>query len=249
MGSRPGRSRSGCGRAERSSGGPRRRPGRSAAVVVAVALAAALALVAAPGASAREPQAPVVGPTPGPARLTDATARQAALARAREFRDRSPLIDRITLRRCERDGFRRVTCTFLGRGSVKRDGATKAGVGVKAGAAACRLTVEVRGTDRHHRTTLHASCRANPGHHLSFHEASAAIRAAAERLARHPVVIVVAERLNGLRVAAGVEWWNGTANCEARFVARLTSAAGITVTHRPPDCGGSGRLAGAAAGG
>ncbi|MBS1881765.1 MAG: hypothetical protein JSS97_02275 [Actinobacteria bacterium] len=49
-------------------------------------------------------------------------------------------------------------------------------------------------------------------------------------------------------VAAAVEWWNGTANCEARFVGRLTSAEGIAVTHDPPDCGGSGRLAGAAAG-
>lgn len=189
--------------------------------VLAIAIAAILIAVAAPGASARgaEPEATVVGQTPGPPRLSDATARQAAFARAREFRDQSPRIDSISLQRCERDGFRRVTCTFLGRGP-----------------ATCRLTVNVRGTDAHHFAALRVSCRAHSGRHLGFHKASAAIRAAAARFARHPVVIVVAERLTALRIAAAVEWWNGTTDCEARFVATLASSGRIAVTHGDPEC-------------
>jgi hypothetical protein len=222
----------------------REKPRSLTVLGIAIATAATAVAVVAPGASARgaEPEAPVIGQTPGPPRLSDATARQAAFVRARQFRKRSARIDSISLQRCERDGFRRVTCTFLARGARRASRAANGGSGAAkpvgaatASHATCRLTVNVRGTDAHHFAALRVSCHANAGHHLGFHKASAAIRTSAEHFARHPVVIVVARRLTALQIAAAVEWWNGATDCEARFVATLVSGR-ISVTHGPPEC-------------
>jgi hypothetical protein len=189
------------------------------AVVIAIALC--LAAVAAPSASARRGGGPVVvGHVPSPPELSVRAARSAAWAKVRGFRDASPRTIRVAFEECGRDGLEQVTCVFRARGRLP-------------GSYACRLTVVVSGL-HHPKAQLHASCRADTLHHLTFHKASTAIRAAARGLAGKPVVIVVAERLSGTKISAEVEW---SGDCGGEFVAVLSASGGVVVTHGPTSCG------------
>jgi hypothetical protein len=195
---------------------------------LAVAIALCLVVVAAPSASAHrgsEP-APIEGHVPSPQVLSIASAKRASWAKVRDFRERSPLVDRVTYNECVRDSLRSVTCTFTGHGGPKATGST------------CTLTVLVTGLSRSLGATLTASCRANSRHVLTFQRASAAIRTAAEAFSHQPAVIAIARRRSGTKIEATAEWTAPAARkeCEAPFVATLTPSGHVAVAHTAPTC-------------
>jgi hypothetical protein len=199
-------------------------------VAFVVAIALCLGLLAAPIASAHRggERPPIEGHVPAPQVLSIAAAKRTAWAKVRDFRRRTPAVDRVTYNECVRDSLESVACTFTGHGGSKAIGST------------CTLTVQVTGLPPHPEATLKASCRANSRHVLTFQRASAAIRTAAEAFSHQPAVIVIAKRLSGSKIEATAEWSAPRARqeCEARFVATLTRSGHVAVTHTAPTCFG-----------
>jgi hypothetical protein len=104
----------------------------------------------------------------------------------------------------------------------------------------CGMTVIVKGEGSHARAKLRATCRSERVLYLTFHRAIPELRQAGEELSHRGVVFDVTERLNDLEIEATLEWERpkklGVEECDARFIARLTSADEVIVTHEAPHC-------------
>jgi hypothetical protein len=194
---------------------------------VSLALLVCLVVVAttgAAGASARGDAPVVEGQIPKPPSLGIASAKSAAWAKVRAFQLHTPAYTKVAFAGCVRNQRKKVTCEFEARAaSASND-------------SACRLTVVVEGQGREVEAELHASCRANPERFLTFHRASTAVHAVAERLAGTRVAVLTSERKSNFRIAMEVEWETPKAECGARFIARLVRPHDLRVTHTPASC-------------
>jgi hypothetical protein len=167
-------------------------------------------------------------PPPKPPKLNKAAARAAALAKARRYNHRNRLITLVSFEGCHRTSRSKVHCTFHGRGQTKTL------------ESSCEIRVVVTGEGSHAHAKLRATCRSERLLYLTFARAIPLIRVAGEELARHSVIIVVAERIDDIEIEAGLEWVRTVAKvreeCEATFVARLNSLDEVVVTHSVPTC-------------
>lgn len=166
-------------------------------------------------------------PPPEPPKLNKATARSAALAKARHYNLRNRLISLVSFEGCRRTTRQKIHCTFHGRGQTDR---------VRS---SCEIRVVVTGEGSRAHAKLRATCRSEQLPYLTFAEAIPAIRTAGEEVARRGVVIVVAERIDNVEIEATVGWSRTVAKakeeCEAVFAARL-SFGQVAVSHTTPVC-------------
>jgi hypothetical protein len=167
-------------------------------------------------------------PPPKPPKLNKAVARSAAWAKARHFNLRNRLISRVSFDGCRRPSRYKLRCEFRGLGETQTVRGT------------CAITVIVTGEGSQAQARLRATCRSERILFLTFRRAISELRRAGEGASHRGVVIVVAERLNDLEIEATLEWERptkkGGEECDARFVARLTSADEVIVTHEVSSC-------------
>jgi hypothetical protein len=167
-------------------------------------------------------------PPPKPPKLNKAAARSAALAKARRYNLRNRLISLVSFEGCRRTTRQKIQCSFHGRGQTDR---------VRS---SCEIRVVVTGEGSRAHAKLRATCRSEQLPYLTFAEAIPAIRTAGEEVARHGVVIVVAERIDNVEIEATLEWSRTVAKvkeeCEAVFTARLRFGQ-VAVNHTTPVCG------------
>jgi hypothetical protein len=167
-------------------------------------------------------------PPPPPPKLNKAVARSAARAKARLFNLRNKLISRVSFDGCRRRSPYKLRCEFEGLGETQ----TVRG--------RCAMTVIVKGEGSAAHAKLRATCRSERLLYLTFRRAIPEIRLAGEGVSHRAVAFVTTERLNDLEIEATLEWnrptKTGGEECDARFIARLTSADEVTVTHEPPTC-------------
>jgi hypothetical protein len=166
-------------------------------------------------------------PPPKPPKLNKGVARGAALAKARRFNRHDHLISVISFRGCHRTSRQKIRCGFHGQGRTRTISTT------------CDITVIVKGEGSDAHAKLRASCKSEKLPYLTFARAIPVIRRAGEEVARRGVAIVVAERLSDVKIEATVGWERQAKvkeECEAVFVAQLTSADEVDVTHNPPEC-------------
>jgi hypothetical protein len=166
-------------------------------------------------------------PPPKPPKLNKAAGRGAAFAKARHFNLRNRLISLIRFHGCGRRSRQKLRCDFTGLGRTQTSAST------------CSIAVIVTGEGSRANAKLRATCRSERLLYLTFRRAIPAIRVAGEELARRGVGILVVERLNDLEIEATVEWERakvGAEECEARFVARLSSADELLMNHDAPSC-------------
>jgi Excalibur calcium-binding domain len=171
------------------------------------------------------PAAPA--PPPKPPKLNKASARSAALAKARLYNHRNRLISLISFQGCHRTSRQKVHCTLHGRGLTKTL------------RSSCEIRVVVTGEGSNADAKLRATCRSERLLYLTFARAVPAIRLAGEEVARRGVALVVTERINDLEIEATLEWERTTKvkeECGARFVARLNSLDELLVSNEAPEC-------------
>ena len=182
-----------------------------------------------PGGGAVEEEPPVTkpAPPPKPPKLSKAAARAAAVAKAKRFKRRSPLVSILSFQGCSRRSRYKVRCSFRGRGRTQ----TKS--------SSCGITVVVTGEGADAHARLRARCATERRRYLTYAVALPAIREAAEEVARRGVSIVVAERRSAIEIEAGVEWArpaHGGEECVADFTARLNGLDEVVVTHEAVSC-------------
>jgi hypothetical protein len=84
---------------------------------------------------------------PKPPKLNKAVARKTAMAKARKFKRRSPLVSILNFEGCRRSSRQKIRCTFHGRGRTKTH------------RSSCEIRVVVTGEGSHAHAKLRATCR------------------------------------------------------------------------------------------